>query len=257
MKSTKSRKSPFVAYQLMADPCLIEPASRTRQWMSDSSDRFAYRCLPLVIANQLGWDILCPVSFEASWNGNNTDLDSIKIEFLTEETSTLISSHFGNGVMTFTLGYLFRTPKNHNIWVKGPANMPKDGIAPLEGIIEADWAPYTFTMNWKFTRADHSVTFTKGEPIARILPYPRHYLNNFTPKIKHIQDNEALFDQYKKWNNSRRQFIDDLQVSGSDAQKQKWQRDYMQGRDQDDKVHKEHQTKLAIPPFSPLKRDVK
>jgi hypothetical protein len=30
--------------------------------------------------------------------------------------------------------------------------MPKDGLAPLEGIVEADWAVVPFTMNWKLIR---------------------------------------------------------------------------------------------------------
>ena len=36
--------------------------------------------------------------------------------------------------------------------VQGPINRPKDGIAALPGIIETDWSPYSFTMNWMFTR---------------------------------------------------------------------------------------------------------
>ena len=36
--------------------------------------------------------------------------------------------------------------------VTGPFNQPKDAIQPLTAIVETDWAPFTFTMNWKFTR---------------------------------------------------------------------------------------------------------
>ena len=39
-----------------------------------------------------------------------------------------------------------------NTFVTGPMNGIKDGIAPLSGVIETDWSPYSFTMNWRFTR---------------------------------------------------------------------------------------------------------
>ena len=47
-----------------------------------------------------------------------------------------MKSHFGEAVLTFSLPYLFRTPRGVNLWVKGPSNWIKDGIQPLEGIVE-------------------------------------------------------------------------------------------------------------------------
>ena len=41
---------------------LIRPAEPTREWMDRTRLSFAYRCLPLNIANAHGWEILCPVS---------------------------------------------------------------------------------------------------------------------------------------------------------------------------------------------------
>ena len=33
----------------------LVPAPLRREWMDTSADRYAYRCLPLLIANQAGW----------------------------------------------------------------------------------------------------------------------------------------------------------------------------------------------------------
>jgi hypothetical protein len=143
-------KLEITAYEVVEEPMTIRAGERPREWIDALPDRFGYRCLPLSIANQLGWEILNPAGFTARWNGKD-GLDAIAIKFDGEQ-SDLVGSHFGHGVLTFSLGYLFRTTKAHNLWVKGPANRPKDGIAPLEGVIETDWAPYTFTMNWQFTR---------------------------------------------------------------------------------------------------------
>ena len=48
---------------------LIRPAPVKREWMDNTPDSFAYRCLPLNIANAHGWEILCPCAFDALWNG--------------------------------------------------------------------------------------------------------------------------------------------------------------------------------------------
>jgi hypothetical protein len=161
----------------------------------------------------------------------------------------MITSHFGSGVLTFSVGYLMRTPPDTNLWIRGPVNMPKDGISPLEGIFETDWAPYTFTMNWQFTRADHPVTFRKGEPICRILPFPRNYLESFAPAIKPIGENPELKQQYDDWNASRSKFIEDLNNLEAEAVKEKWQRTYMKGQSPDGNVFASHQTKLSLKEF--------
>jgi hypothetical protein len=191
----------ITAYEVVEEPMALQTAERTRQWMDETVDRFAYRCLPVAIANQMGWDVLCPVAFTASWNGKE-NLDAVSIKFHGPE-SPLIGSHFGHGVLTFTLGYLFRTTKSHNLWVKGPTNCPKDGIAPLEGLIETDWAPFSFTMNWTFTRPHHECHFKEGEPVCQILPYPRHYIMKFDPQIANIHQNTKIYDQYNEWWESR------------------------------------------------------
>lgn len=237
----------ITAYEVIEKPMPIRTSDRRRQWMDDTRDRFAYRCLPLAIANQMGWELLCPVSFTARWNGRD-GLDAIRIKF-DDESSPLIGSHFGYGVLTFTLGYLFRTSKSHNVWVKGPSNQPKDGIAPLEGVIETDWTPFTFTMNWQFTRRRHKVRFEQGEPVCAILPYPRHYVGKFRPRRKNINENPKLYAQYAKWREDRLAFNEELKDAGTEAAKSGWQRTYMKGEDQMGNVFAGHQTKVRIRDF--------
>ena len=240
-------KLEITAYKVIEEPMPIRTCDRRRQWMDDTRDRFAYRCLPLAIANQMGWEILCPVSFTARWNGRD-GLDAISIKF-DGEPSPLIGSHFGYGVLTFTLGYLFRTSKSHNVWVKGPSNQPKDGIAPLEGVIETDWTPFTFTMNWQFTRRRHKVRFEKGEPVCVIVPYPRHYVGKFRPRLKTINENPKLYEQYTKWREGRLAFNEEVKDAGTEAAKSGWQRTYMKGEDQMGNVFAGHQTKIRIRDF--------
>lgn len=237
----------LTAFEVSAGPVPLRAASGRRQWMDDTHERFAYRCLPLVIANQIGWEALCPADFSASWNGSDA-LDGVRLAF-DGAPSPYVSSHFGSGVLTFSLGYLFRTPPGHNLWCKGPANEPRDGIAPLEGVIETDWSPFTFTMNWKFTRPGHAVRFRRGEPIATLLPLPRAYLGRFDPVIRPIARDAELQRDYDAWRQSRSTFNRELREPDSPAREQAWQRSYMLGQDPRQRRFEEHETKLQLPGF--------
>ena len=46
----------------------IRPAAPRRSWMDVTPEKFAYRCLPLDIANAHGWEILAPAGVHARWN---------------------------------------------------------------------------------------------------------------------------------------------------------------------------------------------
>ncbi len=57
---------------------LLRPASANRAWMDATPEAFAYRCLPLNIANAHGWELLSPCGFKASWTGG-TDAKDVQI----------------------------------------------------------------------------------------------------------------------------------------------------------------------------------
>ena len=157
----------------------LEKARQRVQWMDDTTNSFANRCLPLLSANELGWVISCPETFTATWDGSAGWENSIKIEHNGNNDLWFVSSHFGNGILTFHTGYMFQTSKGHGLYVKGPTNRHKSAIYPLEGLVETDWLTFTFTMNWRFTEKNKPVTFEKGEPFCQVFPYPRDYVNKF------------------------------------------------------------------------------
>jgi len=134
------------ALQIYPTKMRLVPALRTRRWIEETDQRFATRCLPMLMANQSAWFILNHFAFCATWNGMN-DKAAISIQASAPVPHDGATSHFGCGILTWTIPYLFRTSPGYNLLVRGPANLPKDGISPLEGIVETDWACATFTMN--------------------------------------------------------------------------------------------------------------
>lgn len=237
------------AYQLTSNAAPIVKAGQEREWMEATPLRFAYRCLPMVIANQNGWLLLNRHKFSVVWSGG-PDPAALKIQFLSGDEPRDAVSLFGSGVLTFTIGYLFRTAPGYNLHVRGPANAPKDGVVALEGIVETDWTEATFTMNWKVTRPNHPLVFEEGEPIAMISPLKRGETERFRPELHLITERPELAALHHEWSRSRSKHNADLKVPDSKARKEGWQRHYVRGVSIRKEPAHEHQTKLALTGFS-------
>src|SRR5262249_41688561 len=149
----------------------------------------------------------------------------------------------GVGTITFSIPFLFRTPPGINLWVKGPINYIKDGIQPLEGIVETDWSAATFTMNWKLTRPHFPVRFEKGEPICMVVPIPRGLGEGLVPILRPLASNPELQKEYQDWLRSRTQFITGLEHRHQETVQRGWQRDYMHGMLPSGERAPEHQTR--------------
>jgi hypothetical protein len=243
-------------YLLAGGRLEIHPASRRRGWMDDTPDAFAYRCLPLPMANSHGWEIRCPASLEARWNGGNEPQD---VEIVCDDGSAGgASGRFGSGILTMDIPAIFRTPPGFNLWVTGPVNQFKDGIQPLSALVETDWMPYTFSMNWKFTRPHAPVRFEQGEPFCFFFPVPRGQLEQFDPEIRPLSSDAAL-EQQHACARHKRLFLSGLAQLKPEGVKDlnprtlhqlNWQGWYMRGKVPDESAATpEHQTKLHLKAF--------
>ena len=216
--------------RLEADAPELAPGRSERGWMDMTSERFAYRCTPLTMANASGWEIRCPCALQAVWFGGAAPSD-LHVVGLDDggRAARLATSHFGHGVLTFHTGWLFRTPPGWAVWARGAPNLPKDGIAPLDGLVETDWLPFPFTMNWRFTRPGQ-VRFEKGEPFCFVTLTPHGALDAIAPKLAELSDDPALKADYEAWSASRGDFNRRLESGDPQAAAQGWQRNYVQGR---------------------------
>lgn len=216
-------------YPTAERPPEIVPGRPQRAWMDRFAERHPYRCLPLSMANTTGWEILCPMAFTAEWNGGINQADiTLTSDRPHPDFHNFVKSHFSHGVMTFHPGYLFRTPPGWSMMCQGPPNHIKDGIQPLAGLVETDWLPFPFTMNWHFTRPGR-VRFEKGEPFCFITLMEDRQLSAFQPVIRGMDRNPELRDQYDTWEKHRSEFNKRIFRADPEATKEAWQRYYFKG----------------------------
>ena len=226
----------------------IRPAPHERAWMDATDQRYAYRCLPLAIANAHGWELLCQAGFEAVWDGG----DGLGAVVITADAGTAAPaiSHFGYGMLTFHVPCLFRTDAGVDLFVSGPLNCPKDGIGALSGIVETDWSPYTFTMNWRFTRPGRA-RFEAGEPFCHLFPLQRQLIEQVQPQWQPLSETPALAQQHADWTDSRTRFLEALPDAQSAAAREKWQRGYFRGVTSPAQTPVAgHRTRLRLPLFT-------
>jgi Family of unknown function (DUF6065)/2OG-Fe(II) oxygenase superfamily len=236
-------------HALTEHPPVVRPARAKRKWMDDFPDRHAYRCLPLTIANASGWEVLCPIPVEIRWNGGmaKEDIEVIGLKELPDGAPVehFCRSNFSRGIITFHLDYVIETEPEWGIFATGPVNDPKDGAAPLTGIIESDWLPYPFTMNWQLTRTGIT-RFDEGEPFCFFLPVPLRVLPSTGLQIHRLADDPELQARHNQFRDTRNEFMGRINAGEPEAIKEAWQRHYFVGRHPDGVLAPEHLNKLRL-----------
>jgi hypothetical protein len=181
------------------------------------------------MANTSGWELLCPYGFTAEWNGGPAAADLTVIPDETpDHPHPFAVSHFAFGTLTLHTGYLFRTPPGWAVLASGPPNTPKHGVQALDGLIETDWLPFPFTMNWLFT-APGRVRFEKGEPFCFIQVVQDQMIERVAPVIRDLASEPDLKAQCDAWSTSRADFNARLDARDPATMKEAWQRFYFKG----------------------------
>jgi uncharacterized protein DUF6065 len=249
--SDNFNERPLTAFIISDTPPPVSPAPLNRTWMAATRRGWANRCLPMLIANQSGWVVHNPCAFSATWLGAEGRTGVMINPDKRKSGQFLPSSHFGYGILTWHLPFLFRTPPGYNLLVRGPANYPKDAVYPLEGVVETDWSAASFTMNWKLTRKLMPVRFEVDEPICMIVPQRRGELEAFTPELRHIDSDEELRRKHEIFIRSRDE-LGQVQATTDSAAAARlpWQGDYTRGTTTDgESGPQDHQTRRHLRSF--------
>jgi hypothetical protein len=205
-----------------------------RAWMDATPGRYAYRCLPLTIANQTGWWVKNPVGFTAVWRGGR-EPGNIDFWFDTDPVfwGGWVDNQFGEGIVTWNTPFRFRTrPEGSRLLVCGPANAFKANAHPLTALIESDWMSMSFTMNWKLMDPGRPVRFDAGEPLFQVIPLlgnPCADLEASAVTYRRLRDDPEMTRAYEGWHDARHRFHE--QMARGEVRPDSWQQDYFHGRD--------------------------
>jgi predicted 2-oxoglutarate/Fe(II)-dependent dioxygenase YbiX len=241
---------------------IIRPAPADRAWMDAFQDRHAYRCLPLAISNTFGWEVLSPCDLIVEWNGLMAITD---LKVSTSEDYPLFehfaASNFSRGIVTMHTGYIFRTEPGWSLLATGPLNQPFDGLSPLTGVIETDWLPYPFTMNWQVTRPGR-YELPKGTPFCHLFPVRQDALEAVRFEIADISAEDGLKERQEAFAARRGELMEtqkeSRQIPANGAKPAKaaksakvaaWGREYFRGQLADgfEAPRHTHKMRLADP----------
>lgn len=240
---------PFVAYLTTPDASvqiLPVPSAKSREWIDDTPNHFARRCLPLMVASQAGWVLPAPIGFRARWNGS-PHVGGIEIQASDpgHPASGWMSDHFGSGIVTFNIPYLFRTPPGIALLVRGAPNFWIAGAQALEGLVETDWPAMTFTMNWRILVPNRWVQFAAGDPICFLQPISVDLIEAAQPVIKSLAEAPEIDAPYQTWSEARQAFNADPA-----RRPEAWQKDYFLGKRPDGQPVESHRTRVQVASFA-------
>jgi hypothetical protein len=198
-----------------------------------------YHCLPLKIANELGWVVTCPYDFSCIWDGNGGNV-GVKISFNQTESepqfykpSQVVTSHFGAGIVTFSIPYIFRTPQKYALYLRGPTNHYKEGVQYLDAVVETDWLNYSFTYNIKIHSINKQINFKKGEPIFSFIPLDLSSINNSYVEV--AEASKKIDMTHKLYSHKRRKVYNDSysgymeKLKNNQQPELYWMKDYFFG----------------------------
>jgi hypothetical protein len=232
------------AYALSDNPQALVPAPPRRDWMDAIHGGHAYRCLPLAVANTYGWQLLLPVDVTAEWNGGPA-LEDIVIDCAREHQAV---SNFAHGILTFDVGYIFRTAMDFHLLVTGPSNAGKDGVAPMTAVVESDWLPYSFTVNYRFTRPGR-VRWQAGDAYAQICVVRANVQERIQPIVRRLDENPQLAADHAAWRERRTDLRARIAAADPAALRKAWDKDYYLGRYADGRATSAaHASKVRLAP---------
>jgi len=95
----------------------VKPMRLQRDWMDKTNLKYAYRCLPLNIANQHGWAVYPKKEIVVRCKRDDRLIQE-DIEF-SANPDALGLSHFGYGTLTFAMHFTPRVSEGYSLWIGG------------------------------------------------------------------------------------------------------------------------------------------
>jgi hypothetical protein len=185
-------------------PPEIRQSRLKRDWMDETYNKHAYKCMPMAAANVNGWELVLQQDVVVQWDGGNTPPVVLEGEFLNGRP-VVISSIIG--IISFATGWAINTEEGYDTWVTGSPNYFVDGAVPLSATIPSHWWPDEFNMNWKITKIGEPVIFKAGEPFMFFNIYQNDLLKNVDFEIQNLWDKPDLMKSRQSYGDAKMQKV--------------------------------------------------
>lgn len=182
--------------QVSSNPPKVEQSRVKRDWMDATYNKHAYQCLPMTYANVYGWELQLQQEVVAEWDGSNAPPKIISGGMMEEQ---VIASGNIIGMVSFRVGYAFRTEAPYSVFLGGSPNYFLDGAEALSAIIPSQWWPDTFEMNWKINKVNEPVVFPAGMPFMFFNIFDSTLLEDVEIQTESLWDDAELVASRQKY----------------------------------------------------------
>lgn len=178
----------------------IEQSRVKRDWMDETYNKHAYQCLPMTMANVLGWELILDEDLVVQWDGGNTVPTVISGG---EQNGRTVAYPSIIGIISLGMGWTINTEPGYATWITGSPNYFIDGAAPLAAHIPSSWWPDEVQMNWKITKVGEPVVFPAGSPYCFFTVYDESVLPSVEFEVGNLGDDPALIESRVKYNDMK------------------------------------------------------
>jgi len=179
----------------------IEQLQVKRLWMDETPNKHAYQCMPISLANSLGWGISFPEDISFIWDGVcDTTPDHVKI--LKGKKYCFASR--GNATISFNTYLTVVTEEDVTTLVMPVPNEFNENAQCFTNLISTSFHKAPIPIAWRILKPNTEITIPAGTPVATIIPISLNTLQDFEVKIKNYPypiDREQVkedLEYYKK-----------------------------------------------------------
>lgn len=182
----------------------LQRAHPQRAWMQETlgaggTTGYANRCLPLLIANQLGWDVVSTRAYLfvplAAGVIQIQAMDGQRLP-----TAGYPMNNFGGSLVTWASPWVFETPPGWDLLVlPSPNHLTPAGVTVLAALVETDHGITRFTFNWRL-KFGTAVFVDVGDIIATVVPYPTDQLADWA-----LEEDDERPEGMDAWFEQRRE----------------------------------------------------
>lgn len=183
------------------NPPPVQQSRLKRDWMDKTYKKHAYQCMPMTVANVLGWEMVLENDVVVFWDGGNS-VPRILSGGVSENGRTVASCSI-IGMVSFHMGWVISTPENISCWLTGSPNYFVDGASPLTATIPTWWWPDEVQMNWMITKSNEEIVFPAGSPFCFFSIYDERIPPSVDVEIGDLFSDRDLVESRIRYNDEK------------------------------------------------------